>query len=154
MNKPGVQPVTRALPVNKPPPLTDNSPWPGALSFPGQMEQSISQPCMFYKPNKTVVVSTRSGIFKSFIHMAALLVYRAMAVAKTHKGWAGGKVKYQLLWPRQMSARQSDHLRPRGEEKIKRSYIRGICKRPQCEMSYKYVLGSRKWDVSQRMLVL
>lgn len=63
-----------ASPINNSLPLTPAciqvySPY--IICFPGRMKQSISQPCMFYKSNKILALSTECGIFKSSIHGAA-----------------------------------------------------------------------------------
>lgn len=63
-----------ASPINNSLPLTPAciqvySPY--IICFPSRMKQSISQPCMFYKSNKILALSTECGIFKSSIHGAA-----------------------------------------------------------------------------------
>ena len=60
------------------------------------------------------------------VQFILLLVYRGWATVESQEGPVGRKVRYQLLWPRQMSARQSDNLWPRSEEKIKRGYMQDL----------------------------
>lgn len=112
-----------ASPINNSLPLTPAciqvySPY--IICFPGRMKQSISQPCMFYKSNKILALSTECGIFKSSIHGAA------GQQLKSQEGPVGRKVRYQLLWPRQMSARQSDNLWPGGGEKNQRGCVQDL----------------------------
>ena len=117
-----------ASPINNSLPLTPAciqvySPY--IICFPGRMKQSISQPCMFYKSNKILALSTECGIFKSSIHGSAG-VPRPGNSWKARRDQLAEKVRYQLLWPRQMSARQSDHLWPGGGEKNQRGYVQDL----------------------------
>lgn len=118
----------KALPINnsltlKCPPISECY-FQYTICFLTQMRRSISHPCMFYNSNKILSLSTRCGIFKSSIHAAARVA------VESQKGPLGRKVRYQLLWPRQMSARQSDHLWPRGEEKNQKRLYAGSLKDP------------------------
>lgn len=97
-----------------------------SFAYPVKWDNEFRAPACFI----SLIKSCRCQLGVEYLgaQFTPLLVHRGRATVGNQEGAVGRKVRYQLLWPPQMSARQSVNLRGENQKRLCR-----ICERPSAK---------------------